>query len=1141
MDFYAILDQVIALLQQRGKASYRALKLQFKLDDASLDVLKDELIKVHQLARDHDGEMLVWTGDTATAQAVASHPVQPLQSPAVQAQPSPEVTPRSTAPPDAERRQLTVMFCDLVESTQLASQLDPEEYRDVVHAYQNVCTEAIQRYEGHIAQLLGDGLLIYFGYPQAHEDDAQRAVRAGLGILDALDDLNMRLKQEKGLRLALRIGIHTGLVVIGAMGGQGRQEQLALGDVPNVCSRIQGLAEPNTIAVSEATYRLIQGYFECQDLGAQTLRGVAEPLHVYRVLQDSGARGRLDVAVTTGLTPLVGREQEVGLLLERWEQVKAGQGHVVLLTGDAGIGKSRLVQRLKGHVANEPHTRWECRSVPYYQNTALYPLTDLFQRTLQSQQDETPEEKLGKLEETLSQYRLPVEESVPLFAPLLSLSLPENRYPPLNLSPQRQRQKTLETIVAMLLEQAEQHPVLFIVEDLHWTDPTTLELLNLVLDQTPTASLLTVLTCRPTFQPSWTHRSFLTEITVNRLSRHQIERMTAEVAGGKLLPVQVLTQISEKTDGVPLFVEEITKSLLESGQLKAVEDHYELTAPFSTFTIPATLQDSLMARLDRLVTAKGIAQIGAIIGRQFSYALLQTVSQLDESTLQRALGRLVEAELVYQRGLPPQATYIFKHALIQDTASQSLLRSTRQGYHRRIAEVLAERFPETVANQPELLAHHYTEAGLRAQAVRYWHKAGQRASERSAHVEAISHLRTGLALLQTLPETRERVQQEVDMHIALGASLAATKGYTAPEVGQTYTSAWQLCAHLEEPHQLFPVLHGLWNYYCAHAELRTAHELGEQLLSLAQQSQDSAMLLAAHRGMGQTLFYMGAVASAHMHFAQGITLYDPTQYRTYAFLYGEDDGVLCRSQGARRLWSLGSPDQGLAWSEEALTLAQQITHPYSLGYALIFAAMFHQFRREVRATQEHADAAISLAKEQGFPFWMAIGALLRGWALAQQGQMKEGIEQLNQGLTAWRATGAEIARPYFLALLAEAHGIMRQPEAGLTTLAEALALVDTTGERWYEPELYRLKGALLLQQSSDNSTEAESCFHYALDIARSQQAKSLELRAATSLARLWQQQGKRQEAHDLLAPVYNWFTEGFDTADLKDAQALLEA
>ena len=502
---------------------------------------------------------------------------------------------------------------------------------------------------------------MYFGYPQAHEDDALRAVRAGLGILTAIEDPHTRLHQQaQGIQLAIRIGVHTGLVVIGDMGGQRRQEQLALGEVPNIASRIEGLAAPNTVAISEATYRLVQGYFDCEALGAQTLRGVAAPLTVYRVLRESGATSRLDIAQPRGLTPLVGRESEVTLLLERWEQVKARQGQVVLLSGDAGIGKSRLVQMLKEHVANEPHTRWECRSSSYFEHTALFPVTDLFQRLLRFQAEDTPEEKVGKLEQLLSQYRPPVEESVPLCAPILSLALPENRYPLLNLSPQRQRQKTLEIIAVLLLEQAEQHPLLFIVEDLHWTDPTTLELLNLVIEQIPTTSILTVLTCRPTFQPTWSHRSYLSEVTVNRLSHAQVEQIVAGMTDGKTFPAAVLQQVMTKTDGVPLFVEEITKAILESGHLKAVNDHYELTGALSTFAIPTTLQDSLMARLDRLVTAKAVAQYAAVIGRQCAYDVLSTVSQLDDTTLQRELGRLVDAEIVYQRGVPPQATYTFK-------------------------------------------------------------------------------------------------------------------------------------------------------------------------------------------------------------------------------------------------------------------------------------------------------------------------------------------------------------------------------------------------------------------------------------------------------------------------------------------------
>jgi class 3 adenylate cyclase len=732
------------------------------------------------------------------------------------------------------------MFCDLVGSTPLSEQLDPEDLREVVRAYHQTCAEVVQRFDGHIAQLLGDALLVYFGWPQAHEEDAQRAVRTGLGMLEAMGVLNTRLEREKGIRLAIRVGIHTGLVVVGEMGGGGHQEQLALGETPNIASRLQGLAEPDTIAISEATYRLVQGYFVCDDFGFHTLKGVTEPQQVYGVLQESGAQSRLDIAATRGLTPLVGRESEVTLLLERWNQTKDGQGQFVLLSGEGGIGKSRLVQVLKEHGADEPHIRWECRSAPYYQNTALYPVTDLFHRTLQWRPEDSSDAKLAKLERTLSQYRLPLEESVALFAPLLSLPVPEDRYPPLMLSPQRQRQKTLEAIVAILLELAEQQPVLFILEDLHWTDPTTLEFLDLLIDQIPTAAICTLLTCRPTFQPSWHHRSYLTEVTLNRLSRSQIAQMAEHVSGGKTLPADVLQQIVAKTDGVPLFVEEMTKAVLESGILKEVNGQYEVTGSLSALAIPTTLHDSLMARLDRLVTAKGIAQIGATIGRQFSYELLQAVSEIDDATLQRECGRLVVAELLYQRGVPPRTTYIFKHALITDIAYQSLLKSTRQQVHQRIAQVLEARFPDTVEAQPELLAHHYTEAGRHEPALTYWHQAGQQASARSAHAEAIGYFTQGLDLIPALPDIPGRLQDELKLQLGLGVSLMATRGLGAPELGQAYNRARELCQDMEQTAEHAHVMWGLWGFYMSRGDHRGAHELATQLLDTSQHQHDTA-------------------------------------------------------------------------------------------------------------------------------------------------------------------------------------------------------------------------------------------------------------------------------------------------------------
>jgi TOMM system kinase/cyclase fusion protein len=1138
MDFYDIVDQVIALIQQRGRVSYSAVKLQFKLDDETLAALKDELIFAHPVV-DEENRGLVWTGESGPTSEPISQQT-PLQEPTQEVQPTQaELPPPEPHTPDAERRQLTVKFCDLVGSTNLSGELDPEDYREVVRQYQQVCSEVIQRYDGHIAQYLGDGLLVYFGFPLAHEDDAQRAVRSGLGIIEAIGALNIRLERDKGINLAIRLGIHTGLVVVGEMGGEGRQEQLALGETPNIAARIQSIAEPDTVVISADTYRLIQGYFDCESLGEHVLRGVSQPIVVYRVLGDTGIQSRLDVVSARGLTPLVGRESETTLLFERWEQIKNGQGQVVLLSGEGGIGKSRLILVLKDHIAGEPHTWMECRSLPYFTNSALYPITDFLQRTLRFQADDTPERRLEKLEESLRQYRLPLEETVPLFGALLSLPVTEDQYPPLTLSPQRQRQKTLEAIVAIILELTERQPVLFLLEDLHWTDPTTLELLELLVDQTPTASVYALLTCRPEFQPTWSYRSYLTEVTINRLSSAQVEQVVDGLTGGKRLPDAVFEQIVEKTDGVPLFVEEMTKAVLESSALKEVNGQYELAGSLTSLTIPATLQDSLMARLDRLVTAKGVAQLAATIGRQFTYELLQAVSQLDAAMLQHELGRLVEAEIVYQRGLLPQATFTFKHALIQDAAYQSLLKSTRQQYHQRIAQRLEERFSETVANQPELLAHHYTEAGLMDQAMRYWQQAGEQAVQRSTHVEAIAHLAKGLEMLKTLPDTIERAQRELTLQRNLGVSLLASKGFAASEVEAVYARARELCERVGDTSQIFPVLFGLWGFYQVRGDLQTARELAEQLLALAQHQHDPSLILQGHRALGDTLYWLGEFAPALAQLEQGIALYAPQQHRAHAFLYGQDPGIGCRVYAALVLWVLGYPAQALRRSREALRLAREFYHPFSMALTLALTATFERLIREWQTLRERTEALLGLAAEQGFAQLVGEALLHQGWIVVMQGHAEEGSAQIRQGLTARGTTGA-VVRTHFLALLVEAQMQGGQVEEGLNTIAEALSGMDKTGERWYEAELYRLKGEILISQSSDKHTESESCFHQAISIAQSQSAKSWELRAATSLARLWQSQGKQQESYDLLAPVYGWFTEGFDTADLIDAKALLD-
>jgi class 3 adenylate cyclase/predicted ATPase len=1070
-----------------------------------------------------------------------THLTAEVQSPKTQI-PSldPQRGPPEPASSDGERRQLTVMFCDLVGSTALSEQLDPEELREVVRAYQATCAEVIQRFDGHIAQYLGDGLLVYFGYPQAHEDDAQRAVRAGLGILDAMRTLNDRLEPHNGLRLAVRIGIHTGPVVVGTMGSGGRYEQLALGETPNLAARLQSLAAPDTVAISDTTHRLVQGYFTCDDLGSHRLKGIETPLRVYRVVGASAAQSRLDVAGATGLTPLVGREHEVGLLRERWAQSKDGLGQVVLLSGEAGIGKSRLVQVLSEHVADEGVPWLTVRCSPYHTHSAFYPVIEYLQRLLQWHRDGTPEARLAMLEQALQTVSLPLAEMVPLLAALLSLPVPEH-YPPLTLSPQRQKQKTLDALVAWLLADAARQPVLAVWEDLQWADPSTLELLGLLLDHIPTARLLLMLTARPEFRPPWAPRSYVTPLTLTRLTRPQVEEMVLRVTGGKPVPAEVLAQIVVKTDGVPLFVEELTKMVLEADLLREHEDRYDLTGPLPPLAIPTTLHDSLMARLDRLAMVKGLAQLGATLGREFAYELLQAVSLWDEDALRRGLHQLVEAEFLYQRGVPPQAIYTFKHALIQDTAYHSLLRSTRQQYHQRIAQVLEAQFAETIETQPELLAQHYTAAGLSAQAVSYWQRAGQRAIERSAYLEASAHLTKGLEVLRTLPDTPERTQQELDLQITLGPALMALKGRAAPEVEHAYARAQALCQQVGQTPQLFHVLVGLRAFYSHRGELQTARRLAEQCATLAQSLHDPVFRLLAQATLGGSLFFLGEFPPARESFEHAIALYDPRQHHLLTSFTGVDPVETCLSLIARTLFVLGYPEQAVQRASESIALSQQLSHPFSLAQALGHAAWIHWHRGEMHLTQAQAEALITLSTEQGFPYWLANGTIFRGCVLVEQGQGEEGIAHIQKGITIHRATGSVLILPAYLVLLAEAYGKVGQAEAGLPCVDEALALLNQSDERLNEAEVYRIKGALLLACPTEQHAEAETCLRHAVRTARQQQAKSLELRATLSLSRLWQQQSKQEAARQMLAEIYGWFTEGFDTADLQEAQALLAA
>jgi class 3 adenylate cyclase/tetratricopeptide (TPR) repeat protein len=1107
MDFYAVLDEVVELLRGRGRVSYRALKEHFGLDNERLDALRTELLYVHAGTVTEDGQGLTWT-----AERHAEH--------------------------HGERRQLTMFFCDLVGSTTLASQFDPEEWREIMGAYYDTCGKVIARFDGHIAQYLGDGLLVYFGYPQAHEDDAQRAVRAGLGIIEAIGQLNTVLSEKHGLSLAVRLGCHTGLVVIGEeLGGTGHGD-MVLGDTPNIAARLEGVAEPNTLVIGALTHQLLGGVFNCRSLGTPPLKGVAAPLEVYRVLNESTALTRLDALGATGLTPLVGRATELQLLEERWSQVLGGRGQVVLVSGEPGIGKSRLVRALTEHAAEQQAWLTPCRASPYHQDTALYPFIDLFERVvLRSEPPGGPADKVRKLEGFLVQNGLSLAEAMPPLCALLSIP-PPAEYAVEDLPPDQQKQRTMQALQTILFQRAVQQPVLFVVEDLHWIDPTTVELLTVLVERIHTAPILAVFTYRPDFHPPWSKGPNVTEADLNRLAPSEAAELTRRVAHGKPLPDAIVQEVVSKTDGVPLFVEELTKMLLESGLLAEGTDGYALTAPLPPLAIPNTLHDSLMARLDRLSAVKGLAQLGATIGREFTYPLLRAVAPWDEHVLRDGLAQLVDAEFLHQQGTLPNATYRFKHALIQDASYQSLLKSTRQQHHQRIANTMEASFPEIGANQPELLAHHYTEAGLTEQAIPYWEAAGRRALRRYANHEAANHATRGLELLKTLPKTPGSVERELSLLLVLGPSQSFVDGPQSVE--HIYARARELARHVGGTPELFPALAGLAYAQIVRGHLPQARALADEFLELAEPQQDALILAAGHSMLAYAAWWQGDFVDVRDHSRMGLELYNPDQHRAGIAAYNQNPGIICGYLTALSSWVLGYPTQASRAMEQTLAHARELQHPYSFGLTLLFSAQLFQLRREPGPARARAQEAIAVSAEHGLHAVELWCLLPRGWAAVQRGDAAAGIADIREAMDRRRAAGIGAVWPWFLALLADAHGALDQFDAAFGALDEALQWVRDNDERLYAAEAHRIKGELLLRQPTPDQIAAERCFEQALNIARDAEAKSWELRAATSMARMWLQDSRFDDARALLAPAYDWFTEGFDTADLQDAKALLE-
>lgn len=1048
--------------------------------------------------------------------------------------------------PYAERRHLTVLFSDLVGSTALSEQLDPEDLRAILRDYQAACSSVITLYDGYLAKYLGDGILAYFGYPTAHEDDAQRGVRAGLGIIEAMGKLSAHYQQRFGTRTDVRVGIHTGLVVVGDMGQSDSLEANAIvGQTPNMAARIQSLADLNALLISSDTRKLIHGFFESVDLGLHELKGISRPVHLYRVLHESTARSRLE-AVASGLTPFTGREEEMDLLLQRWHRAHKGEGQIVLLGGEPGVGKSRVVLAMKEHATEDPDA-WltELRCSPFYQNSSLYPIIDFLERVvLRFTRDEPAEERLKKIDGWVTQYGFEPAATVPLLANLLSIPLGD-RYAPLNLTPQKQKEKTIDLLISILLWRAEKQPVLFILEDLHWADPSTLELIDRFIARCAESSVLTLLTYRPQFKPYWDSRPSMIRIDLAGLPRNEGEEIVRRAAGGKDLPPEAVRYILDKTDGIPLFLEELTKMMLESEMLVDQDGVYRLSAPLESLPVPDTLQDSLTARLDRMREAKPVAQLGATIGREFSYEMIETIPGKHRNNLQENLARLVDAGLLYQKGAPPHAHYVFKHALIQDSAYSSLLKSSRRDYHKVIAEALEQHHPELIETQPELIGHHYSAADMPAQAIPYWQKAGQQAIFRSAMPEAIVHLSKAVELTAKLPEGPERMGVELMAQTFLGLAHMMNGGYAHPEVERAFTRARDLCSALGDPPQTFPVLHGLVKYRLVRGEYVTGVDLAEQLVRIAEAAGVPELLMEARYVKGAGHFWMGDLLPAMSDLEYVFDVYDPVAHALHASIYGEDP---CVTAHGHHLWAraiLGFPEQAIVEAEQAMAAALALGHPWTIDYLFVCITHTHSLLRDVEATLSWSQRMHDSATEHGFPSWMAASSVFHGWARACCGEVDEGIAETKGGVDLWRALGGVLGVPNFLLRLAEAYALGDNLTDAVKIVNEVLTMITTTGEGLYQAEAMRVKAEFLLRMSGDLSDanlvgQAERLLDEALVMADRQGARMWRVKVASSLVRLRRRQGRANEAVGILASAYAAFTEGFALPDLLDAKSLLD-
>ncbi len=1047
----------------------------------------------------------------------------------------------STSASEAERRPLTVLCCELASRSSNSSEVEPEDQLAAIQAFQATCTQIIEEFKGYPGHYLDSGMTAYFGYPQASEHAVQRAALASLDILSAMDGLNS--VSDSSLHLQARLGIHNAPAVVGGSGAGTGQTQLVLGDGPREAGRLARLAEPDTILASRQAQRLLTGLFRFQEMTLADDAGKA--VQAYRILAPSGATDRIEAALLSGLTPLVGRDRELDLLKQRCRQADQGRGQVVLLSGEAGMGKSRLAQAFKDIVADPSTDPIEWRCSPYHCHSAYHPVIAYLERSLKLNREDATDLKQSRLKKSLQRWGLPLAQALPLLADLLSVG----REDQLGMSPQLRKQRTLQALLTWLLARAERQTLLCLVEDIHWIDPSTLELLTALIEQVPAGRILLLCTFRTAFQPPWGIRSHITQLNVDRLEPDLAAAMIEKVSGGKALPEGLVEQLVQKTDGVPLFVEELTKMVLESGMLAQGQDGYQLTGPLPPLAVPDTLQDSLLARLDAQGgAAKQIAQIGAVIGREFSRELLMAVSGMEEEELKVLLNRLVGAELLFRQGFLDQARYSFKHALIRDAAYQSLLKRQRQRHHARIAEILESQFPRSARSQPELLAHHWTQAGHFGQAVEYWRRAGQRSLERSAITEARDHINSGLKLLPKVSPGIGRDEQELALQTALGTALSITLGYGVPQVAQAFERALEICRNQKDSPQLFWALWGLRRYYSMRAEFKTALQLGHRLLRLCKAQPDASLKIAAHFGLGATLFVKGQFQDSDQHFKKAIE-YDSPQRSTHLGVpSGEDSGVFSLCFSAAVLWFLGFPQQASLRIDQAYRLAKQISHSFSLSSALQFRAFLAQLSRDPASVLEYSRKDVDKARQQGSFAHLVQSRIFLGWAMAcVPGQnlrdIQQGIRLIRRGIADLAAAGSVTWHTYNHSLLSEACCKSGQPDAAQRCLNEALEVAERTGENFYLAELQRLCGELRLPRSDQadgqSQAEAEAQFHKAQQTARRQGARILELRAAVSLGRLWKGQGKHLQARQLIEGLLAGFEEGSESHDLRQARELV--